>query len=59
MIEKSELKGEIKYAPSRPADVRHCRANIDKARRDLGFAPSIDLVNGLSTYIDWYRGNEV
>ena len=59
MIEMSGLKGEINYAPSRPADVRHCRADITKAQRELGFAPSTNLEKGLSVYLDWYRENEV
>jgi nucleoside-diphosphate-sugar epimerase len=59
MIEMSGIKSEIRYVPSRPADVRHCRADIDKARRDLGFHPSAELENGLTTYLNWYRENEV
>jgi len=58
MIEISGRKCEIKYAPLRPADVRHCRADINKARRDLGFHPSVELENGLTTYLSWYRENE-
>jgi nucleoside-diphosphate-sugar epimerase len=49
----------IAYEPQRPADVRHCRADIDKIKRELGFAPSSGFESGLSTYIDWYRNNEV
>lgn len=59
MIEMSGLKGEIKYAPPRSADVRHCRADITKAQRKLGFSPSADIESGLSGYLDWYRANEV
>jgi len=59
MIEMSGLKSEIKYAPARPADVRHCRADITKAQRELGFTPSTGMENGLSAYLDWYRANEV
>jgi nucleoside-diphosphate-sugar epimerase len=59
MIEMSGLKGEIKYAPPRSADVRHCRADITKAQHELGFTPSADLEDGLSIYLDWYRKNEV
>ena len=58
MLAISGMQGEIKYAPSRPADVRHCRANIDKAQRELGFTLSTDMENGLATYLDWYQRNE-
>ena len=59
MIRMSNSKGEIQYAPPRPADVRHCRANIDKARHELGFDPSANLESGLVDYLDWYSKNEL
>ncbi len=59
MTKFSGLNAVIDYAPPRPADVRHCRANIDKARRELGFDPSSDLESTLSEYLEWYRDNEV
>jgi nucleoside-diphosphate-sugar epimerase len=30
--------------------------NIEKARRLLGYEPTIDLDEGLARTIDWYRG---
>ncbi|MGD0340022.1 MAG: NAD-dependent epimerase/dehydratase family protein, partial [Bacteroidota bacterium] len=33
----------VVYEPQRPADVRHCRADISKARQELGFNPGSDL----------------
>ncbi len=59
MIKLSGLKAQVQYAPPRPADVRHCRADIEKAKRELGFNPSANLESALSTYLKWYRDNEV
>jgi UDP-glucose 4-epimerase len=42
------------HAPSRPAEVRHCLADISKARRLLGFEPSPDIETGLEEYYRWF-----
>ena len=47
----------IKYAPERPADVRHCKANATKAERILGFKAEVSLEEGLEEYLDWYKNN--
>jgi UDP-N-acetylglucosamine 4-epimerase len=43
----------------RPGDVRHSLADIRKARRLLGFAPSHRIEQGLDAALDWYRTNLV
>ena len=35
------------HAPARPGDIRHSQADISAARRDLLYAPSIPLIEGL------------
>lgn len=47
----------VVYAPVRPADVRHCKANATKAREGLGFEASIPLESGLKEYLIWYEQN--
>ena len=47
----------IKYLPERPADVKHCKANADKAERVLGFQASVGLEEGLERYLNWYKQN--
>jgi nucleoside-diphosphate-sugar epimerase len=42
-------------APPRPGDILHSTADISKARRLLGFAPSLSFVDGLEATIAWYR----
>lgn len=47
----------INYAPERPADVKHCKANTTKASTILGFQANVDLEDGLVKYMDWYKNN--
>jgi UDP-N-acetylglucosamine 4-epimerase len=46
------------FAPTRrdfrPGDVRHSLADIGKARRLLGYAPTHRIEDGLDEAIDWY-----
>jgi nucleoside-diphosphate-sugar epimerase len=37
-------------------DVQHSSADISAARRDLGYAPTVDLKEGLRRTIEWYAG---
>lgn len=47
----------IHYAPERPADVKHCKANADKAAKMLGFKAEVELEEGLKKYMGWYKRN--
>jgi len=38
----------------RPGDVRHAQADIGKARRLLGYAPTHRLSDGIRAAIPWY-----
>ena len=58
MISLSGIKANIEYAPVRPADVRHCRANNERAKREIGFNPSIRMEEDLAGYIQWYGAYE-
>jgi dTDP-L-rhamnose 4-epimerase len=40
----------------RLGDVRHCTADITRARQALGFAPRIAWEQGLHELLDWCRG---
>jgi len=46
---------EPHYADARAGDVRHSQADISKAKRLLGYEPSVSLEEGLKRTIDWYR----
>jgi len=45
------------YRDFRQGDVRHSQANIDKAKRLLGYNPEYKVRDGLAEAIDWYVGN--
>jgi UDP-N-acetylglucosamine 4-epimerase len=42
------------YGPFRDGDDRHSQADVGKARRLLGFAPSHSLAEGLQAAMPWY-----
>ncbi len=45
----------VRHVAPRPGEVRHCRADIAKARAALGFEPAADMAEGLRLYMDWFR----
>jgi UDP-glucose 4-epimerase len=48
----------IEHSPARAGDVRHSLADIGKARNLLGYAPVVDVAEGLARTLAWYRENE-
>jgi UDP-N-acetylglucosamine 4-epimerase len=42
------------YGPPRPGDVMHSLADIEKARRLLGYEPTRSIEQGLDESLDWY-----
>ena len=48
-------QARLRILPPRPGDQAHTRANIDKARAMLGFAPNTELEDGLNTQIAWCK----
>lgn len=48
---------DARHVESRPGDVRHSFADISKARRVLGFSPSVSFSEGLERTVSWYREN--
>lgn len=47
------------YGAERPGDVRDSQADIDLARRLLGYRPTVSFEEGLRRTIEWYRTSEV
>ncbi len=43
------------YQPERKGDVKHSSASVEKARKMLGFMPSLPFEEGLRKTVDWYR----
>jgi UDP-glucose 4-epimerase len=44
-----------RHEPARAGDVRHSRADISRARRDLGYEPAVAFEQGLARTLQWYR----
>ncbi len=42
----------------REGDIRHCVADISKAKRMLGYEPKISLEDGLAELLDWVRNQK-
>ena len=47
----------VDYQPPRAGDVKHSLADISRARELLGFEPNVDLRQGLSLTIDWWKNS--
>ncbi len=52
-----DSKSEIEYRDFRAGDVRHSLANIDKAKKLIGYKPTHLIKEGLAEAIDWYIEN--
>jgi UDP-glucose 4-epimerase len=51
----SGLQPDIIHGAPRKGDVRHSRADISAARTAFGFAPSVQLEDGLREYMEWAK----
>jgi nucleoside-diphosphate-sugar epimerase len=47
------------HAPERAGDIRHSRADIRRARRDLGFEPTVSFEDGLEQTLRWFQAGPV
>ena len=48
-------KAKIKTVPKRAGDQMRTCANIDKARKILGYDPKTDLADGVRAEVQWYK----
>ena len=56
LIEKhTGRKLDLEKRPDRVGDVKHTRADISKAKRLLGYKPSVDFETGLKRTIKWFE----
>lgn len=54
VLGKSDIQPQIS-GEYRKGDIRHCYADITKARKLLGFKPSVDFTEGLEELADWLK----
>jgi nucleoside-diphosphate-sugar epimerase len=50
-----QKKIRIEHKPARPGDQSRTKANIDKARKLLGYNPKTTLKEGLQAQLEWFR----
>lgn len=48
-------KAQVQQLPPNPADIRASLANVEKAKRILGWQPQISLEEGIGRLVDWYN----
>jgi len=48
-------KAELEMLPMQPGDVHKTFADIEAIRRDLGYAPTTSVDEGVPAFVDWYR----
>lgn len=51
--------GEWEHKEARTSDVRKLCADIKKAKKVLGFEPSVNFEEGIKETLDWYKSNDV
>jgi UDP-glucose 4-epimerase len=54
-----DVKAQPVHGGPRPGDVRHTRADIEAARRDLRHQPSVPFEDGLRRTAEWFRANSL
>lgn len=58
-VEKvTEKRATIKELPPQPGDVPYTCADIGKAKRLLGYAPTTVFEEGMRAFVAWYRSRE-
>jgi UDP-N-acetylglucosamine 4-epimerase len=45
------------YGPARAGDIQHSMASVEKAKRLLGYAPVLNVTEGLNEAVKWFRDN--
>lgn len=48
-------KSERIYKPKRKGEIRHCKADINKAAQTFGFVPKVSLEEGLTSFYYWQK----
>ena len=56
-IEKSlGKKAKKNFLPIQPGDVPATWADVNDLVKDLGYAPGVDIKEGVRRFVDWYKG---
>ena len=55
LAEHLGVRAQLELLPPRAGDIRHSRADITAAMKDLKFAPRTPLKQGLTRTVDWFK----
>ncbi len=55
--DKEILTIEPVYGPSRAGDILHSQASIEKAKKLLGYSPTLNVKDGLAEAVKWFWNN--
>ncbi len=58
VIDPTISEVEVIYGPNREGDIPHSLASIERAKKNLGYAPQFNFKEGLKVAIKWYRKNQ-
>ncbi|MCB1185822.1 GDP-mannose 4,6-dehydratase [bacterium] len=53
------VEARIRQLPEQPGDPPHTCADISLAREQLGYTPTVSLAEGISRFVEWYKGGQV
>ncbi len=53
--EATGKKAIIEHTQGPPGDVRETYADVSRAMRDFGFAPTVKLSEGIPRFVEWFR----
>ncbi|MCP4244633.1 MAG: hypothetical protein GY772_29170, partial [bacterium] len=49
------VEPELGHIETQPGDVTRTFADVTRAREELGYAPSVDIDEGIRRFVAWYR----
>lgn len=58
MQQKLDRKANIQHLPMQPGDVPITYADISKARAELGYNPQVDIEEGITRFVEWFKEND-
>lgn len=58
IVQANNSTSSLSYGPERLGDVRDSLASIERARKDLGYRPRIEIDEGLMKTIEWVKSRK-
>jgi UDP-glucuronate 4-epimerase len=49
------IEADIELLPLQPGDVPNTYADVDDLVKEFDYKPSMDMVNGVSKFVTWYK----